>query len=269
MKMMANHTELNVIDSGQGETALIFLHFWGGSSQTWNQVLAQLGDEYRCIRIDARGAGLSAAPVSGYSTHDHAEDTLAVIKALNLSRYIIIGHSMGGKAAQLIASTNPTGLQGVVLVASSPLVPMNLGDEQREMMRQAYASREAVNWTVENVLTADNITEEALEQLVQDATQMNPRAVNGWLDVGSKEDLHHVAASITAPVLIMAGELDKVDPVEVVKQHIAPAFPAAPVHILAGKGHLLPLEAPQQVAGLIKEFIQTRAILDSGKCINR
>lgn len=257
MKIIANGVELNITEYGQGETALVFLHFWGGSSLTWQGVMAGLSEDFRCVAIDARGAGASAAPASGYNTGDHADDVQAVIKTLELQRYILIGHSMGGKVAQLIASRRPQGLSGVVLVASSPLAPMSISDEQREMMRTAYASEEAARWTVENILTASPIATEAKQQLIQDALRMDPLAVSGWLDSSSKEDLHAVASAIRVPVVVVTGERDQVDPLTVVERQIAVHFPGAPLHILPGKGHLLPLEAASEVADIVRNFAAT------------
>jgi pimeloyl-ACP methyl ester carboxylesterase len=71
-----------------------------------------------------------------------ADDAQRVIKALNLPRFVLVGHSMGGKVAQLLASRHPTGLAGLVLVASSPPTPMNLTAEMKELMNDAYTSRE-------------------------------------------------------------------------------------------------------------------------------
>jgi pimeloyl-ACP methyl ester carboxylesterase len=104
MKISSDGVQLNIRDTGIGDTALVFQHFWGGSSMTWNDVISSLRERFRCIAIDARGAGSSAAPATGYSMEDHARDALNVVKSLELSRYVLVGHSMGGKAAQLLAS---------------------------------------------------------------------------------------------------------------------------------------------------------------------
>ncbi|CAM3867785.1 alpha/beta hydrolase [Rahnella bruchi] len=259
MKMLINGINLNVNDTQKGETALIFQHFWGGSSRTWDDVVARLRDTFRCITLDARGAGGSDAPAKGYRVQDHADDVRGVIAALGLKRYVLVGHSMGGKAAQLLASERPLGLEGLVLVASSPLSPMNFPQEQREQMKSTYASREAVIWTLENVLTGTPVATVQREQLIADALRMSPQAISGWTDTGMAEDLHHHAAQINVPVAIVAGELDRVDPIDVVKAHIIASYPSADVHFLAGFGHLLPVEAPEQVAAIVRDFVTKTA----------
>lgn len=255
MKMLINGIHLNVNDTQKGETTLIFQHFWGGSSRTWDSVVALLQDQFRCITLDARGAGESDTPAAGYRTEDHARDVLGVITALGLKRYFLVGHSMGGKAAQLLASTQPEGLAGLVLVASSPLSPMTFPAEQRDQMKSTYATREAVIWTLENVLTGSPLSDIDREQLIADALRLSPQAISGWIETGMAEDHHLKATQVSVPVAIMAGELDRVDPVDVVKTQIIARYPSAEVHFLADIGHLLPVEAPEQVAEIISNFV--------------
>ena len=256
MKISSNGIELNVNDTGTGDIALVFLHFWGGSSLTWNEVTSRLRDRFRCITIDARGAGDSQAPSRGYSTNDHARDALNVIETLALRRYVLIGHSMGGKAAQLLASQQPAGLVGLVLVASSPLSPMAIDDAMRAQMKAAYEDRAAVEWTLNNVLVGSPISAESRSQLVTDALRLSSAAKAGWVDIGTREDFRERAASINVPVTIVAGELDRVDPIAVVKAHILPHYPKAQVHFLPNVGHLLPAEAPEVIAGLIRSMAE-------------
>jgi pimeloyl-ACP methyl ester carboxylesterase len=266
MKIDHRGIELNVQDIGTGNTALVFLHHWGGSSRTWGAVIEQLSPRYRCIAVDARGAGGSDTPANGYGTADHAGDARAVIQALGLSRYLLVGHSMGGKASQLLASQRPTGLAGVALVASSPPSPMAIDEAQRVQMKKAYASREAVEWTLDHVLLGSPVAPDVREMLIDDALCLRAPATSGWLDIGSREDFGAEVAKVDVPVLILAGELDRVDPPEVVRQHIVPRHPAAALHFLPGKGHLLPVEAPAEVAERIDDFAQT---LDAARAATR
>jgi len=260
MKIASHGVQLNVNDTGTGARSstptLVFQHFWGGSSLTWSEVISHLRDRFRCVAIDARGAGASAAPASGYSMEDHADDAFHVIESLGLTRYVLVGHSMGGKAAQLLASRRPPGLLGLALVASSPLSPMAIDEAQRRQMRTAYANRGAVEWTLDQVLLGSPVAAASREQLIADALRLSPEATAGWLDVGSREDFAAKASSIDVPVAIVVGERDRVDPVAVVESHIRPHYPRALVRYLPDKGHLLPVEASQEVAADIQLFIQ-------------
>jgi pimeloyl-ACP methyl ester carboxylesterase len=55
MRIAANGIQINVRDQGRGEPSLVFLHYWGGSSRTWDEVIARLADQHRSIALDHRG----------------------------------------------------------------------------------------------------------------------------------------------------------------------------------------------------------------------
>ncbi|ADU71754.1 alpha/beta fold hydrolase [Pantoea sp. At-9b] len=254
MKIDSKGVQLHVTDSGNGDIALVFMHFWGGSSATWSSVISLLSDDFRCVAIDARGSGQSEVATQGYRTADHADDVYAVIQALGLKRVILVGHSMGGKTAQLLASRQHQEVIALALVASAPLAPMNFTEEQRSQMRAAYHSRESILWTLENVLTAGELTAQQREKLVADALRVSDNAADGWVFTASREDLRPAAEHLDLPIIILAGEQDKVDPPAVVAHAIAALYPWADVHIIPGKGHLLPVEAPQTVANTLSAF---------------
>jgi 3-oxoadipate enol-lactonase len=109
MKVRAGNISLEVEEQGTGEPALVFLHYWGGSRRTWTKVMDGLKNNYRCVAYDQRGWGGSDAPAEGYALADLAEDALSLIAAMGLRRYVLVGHSMGGKVAQLVASRRGAG----------------------------------------------------------------------------------------------------------------------------------------------------------------
>ena len=98
---------IHVAENGAGEPALMFLHYWGGSSRTWRGVIDRLGGKPRCIALDQRGWGDSVAIDGRYDLRTMADDAEGVAGALGLSRYVLVGHSMGGKVAQIIAARRP------------------------------------------------------------------------------------------------------------------------------------------------------------------
>jgi pimeloyl-ACP methyl ester carboxylesterase len=254
MTVAVNGINLTVTQAGSGGDALVFLHFWGGSSREWSTVIEGLSSTYRCVAPDARGSGSSDAPASGYRIADLADDVQGVIAALNLKSYVLVGHSMGGKTAQVLAARRPEGLKGLALVASSPASPMQLDQAQRDQMKGAYASREAVNLVLDNVLTSSPISDEDREALVADALRLSPGAREGWIEVGTREDYSDELTKVAVPVVVIAGEEDRVDPLKVVKARIVPSFDNPETYFLRGKGHLLPIEAPRELVAILDKF---------------
>ncbi|MBB5357480.1 pimeloyl-ACP methyl ester carboxylesterase [Rhodanobacter sp. ANJX3] len=254
MMIVSNGIELHVEQRGAGSPAVVFLHYWGGSSRTWQHVVDPLAPDLRTIAIDQRGWGRSAAPASGYALADMANDALAVVEALDLERYILVGHSMGGKVAQLIASRRPRGLVGLALVAPAPPTPLNLPLEIREGMVRAYDSRESIIATLDQVLAPDGLDAEDRETVIADSLAGAAAAKEAWPLASSQEDIATAVAAIDVPVIVISGEHDRVDPPEGLRRELLPRIPQAELYVLPKVGHLSPLEAPDLVADLIRTF---------------
>ena len=254
MKVASNGLTINVEEKGKGDLTLVFLHYWGGLSQTWKHVTAKLTAKFHTVAIDHRGWGESDAPSNGYALADLAADAEGVIQALNLKRYVLVGHSMGGKVAQLIASRQPAGLVGLVLVAPSPPTPMVMPPEAREMMAGSYASRETVEAAIDNVLTAKALSSEDREQVIKDSLRGAAPAKVAWPRATSLEDTSRQVSAINVPTVVIAGELDKIDTVETLKKELLTRIPQAVLHVVPGTGHLSMLESPEEVARLIGDF---------------
>lgn len=127
--------KLIVEETGAGDLALIFLHYWGGSARTWRPVIACLPASTRNIVLNQRGWGGSVATDGRYDLDALADDVLAVTEALGVRRFILVGHSMGGKIAQIVAGRRPDGLEGLVLVAPAPPTPMEVPEDPRRNAR--------------------------------------------------------------------------------------------------------------------------------------
>ncbi|PMS21653.1 DUF4440 domain-containing protein [Trinickia dabaoshanensis] len=259
MNIESNGVRIHVRDTGDGEPALVFLHYWGGSSRTWRLVIDELSSRYRAVAYDHRGWGESQAPAQGYAIGDLADDAQAVIAALGLSRYVLVGHSMGGKVAQCVAARRPQGLAGVVLVAPSPPLPMAIGNDQRAAMAHAYDSRESIEAVLDNVLTAGPLASALREQVIQDSLRGAPQAKAAWPQSAMREDISESVKNIDVPVLVIAGEHDRVDTPDTLRSALLPYLAHGQMQVLPGVGHLSPLEAPSALASSIDRFVQALA----------
>ena len=84
----------------EGSKTIVFLHGWPLNHKQFEyqfDVLPAMG--YRCIGIDWRGFGKSDKPISGYNYNRLADDIRAVVDALQLDNFTLIGHSTGGAIA--------------------------------------------------------------------------------------------------------------------------------------------------------------------------
>lgn len=262
MKVRSITTEavtLHIEEEGTGAPALVFLHYWGGSARTWTPVMDRLASANRCVAIDQRGWGRSDAPVSGYAIRDLADDALGVVAALQLDDYVLVGHSMGGKVAQVVAGDRPAGLRGVVLVGPAPAAPAApMPDEARNQLLSAYLTRDSVLQTLDAVLSHRPLGPELREQVVSDSMAGAPQARTAW-PTATTEDVSSALTGVDVPVLVLGADHDVVEPISLLTEHVVPTIAGATLELVTDSGHLMPLEQPQQVADHITSFLGTLA----------
>lgn len=256
MRVEAGKLFLNVEEYGSGEPALVFLHYWGGSLRTWSKVIDGLKGSFRCVAYDQRGWGASDAPAEGYSISDLANDAAALMEAMGIEKYVLVGHSMGGKVAQLVALRKPDGLMGLVLVAPAPPTPVHFPEPMREQQVHAYDSRENVLQAIA-FLTARPPAAEIVEQIVEDSLRGSPGAKLAWPTKAIAEDISVEVARIAVPTLVLAGENDRLDSVEQHRREILPRISGSRLEVIAGSGHLSPIDEPEQLAATISRFVET------------
>lgn len=131
---------------------------------------------------------------------------------------------------------------------------MNVPLAVRQGMVNAYDSRESILATVQHVLAANPLQPGDLETIVQDSLQGAPAAKAAWPLKASQENISEQATMIRVPTLVISGEKDQVDPPAVLQHELITRIAHANMHILPGIGHLSPLEAPGDLAELIRDF---------------
>lgn len=249
-----NNTRLNVLEAGSGQPALVLLHYFGGSAKEWKPVVDRLSDAHHCVAIDMRGHGDSDAPPTGYSVASMADDVLGVIETLNLTDFGLVGHSMSGKVALSLASRQPVGLRALVLVSPSPPLPEPIPDADRQDMLDTHGQRAAAEKTFDTI-TAKPLPEGTKEQIIADNLRTAEVAWRAWLIEGSREDSSAQMANIDVPVSIISGMDDKAIAPDVQPNMTLPYVPNATFDTVAGAGHLLPYEVPDELTNFIRERV--------------
>lgn len=240
-------------DRGKGGATFLFLHYWGGSTRTWADVIAGLETSARCVALDARGWGRSEALDGRYDLDAMADDVEDVAAALGLGLYVLVGHSMGGKVAQIVAARVVSRVAGLVLVAPAPPGPMPVPAEGRAAMLASYQSREGVEQAIA-VLSGRPLNDARREQIIADTLAGAPAAKREWTERGMIAIVSSQLRDFTGPVRVVVGELDRVERPDALRAAFASALPQAVVTTVPGAGHLLPIEGPSAVVSACREF---------------
>lgn len=235
--------------------ALIFLHFWGGSSRTFSKVIKHLSSTYKTFAIDFRGWGASTGPAepTSYSISQLADDVQTVITMLPIGDFVVVGHSMGGKVAQLLATRGVQCLKGLVLVAPAPAGALVLPEDMREGQVHAYDNEITAERAVRGVLSA-NLSDDDVKKLVEDIQLGNEGAKHAWPAYGMAEDYSKEISKIRVPVRVVAGALDKVETVERLRGEVVEKIAGATLIIVQDSGHMLPMESPMSLSKNIDSF---------------
>src|SRR3546814_121694 len=123
-----NGVKIHYARTGGAKPPLVLLHGLTGNGACWTPLARAFEHEYDVLMPDARGHGNSSAPLHGYRYEDHASDVIGLIRALRLDMPILLGHSMGGMTAAVVASKAAKATRGVVLVDPTFLSPQHQRD---------------------------------------------------------------------------------------------------------------------------------------------
>jgi pimeloyl-ACP methyl ester carboxylesterase len=118
---------------GKGDTALVFLHGWGGDREYWKNQLADFAGDYRIVALDQAGHGESRTDRKDSTVSALAGDVETIVKDLGLKRVILVGHSMGGPVALAAAKRLPGTVVAVIgvdtLHNAESKIPAELADK--------------------------------------------------------------------------------------------------------------------------------------------
>ncbi len=263
MRLKINGTILNVFEAGvenynKTRPTLVFLHYFGGSSGAWTEVIEELAKNFHCVAPDLRGFGASDALPENYAVKDYADDAADLISTLTIENFVLIGHSMGGKIALAFAARNPKGLRSLILLAPSPPSPEPIKADERAKLLVSHGNRCVATEMVCRA-AGGKLSGEVFERSINDNLRSSDAAWKAWLESGSREDISSEVGRINVPVLVAAGEKDEVMTAKLLKREVARRIEGARLLVVPEVKHLLPLETPAIVADLIREDCENRA----------
>ncbi|TIS88001.1 alpha/beta fold hydrolase [Mesorhizobium sp.] len=252
-------SSLYVAERGVGPKTVVFLHGLGGCHDVWGEVISALAPNIRTLAYDLPGHGLSLDfPASG-SARTAARAVLADLAARRMKRLHLVGHSMGGAVATLMALTEPEKVASLTLLA-----PGGFGMEINGPLLRRYAAA-ADKGEIRACLAAMSGPQGLPpERIVDVFGEMRKRP-------GQLHKLVEIAAAMTRndrQGVIPREQLDTLDmPVMVVWGTDDAVLPFAQadglpahfhLHHVLEAGHMLVEEAPDLIAEIVRRNINRR-----------
>jgi 3-oxoadipate enol-lactonase len=247
------------LDGPEEAPVLMLHHSLATSGMIWEELNIALAQYYRVLRFDARGHGLSDAPVGPYSFEQLVGDATGLMEALNIEKAYHVGLSMGGMVSQCLGFMAPERVAGLILVSTTSDLP----EEARSAWDKRLASvRSAgieplVEATIKRWFTKD-FRDGGDSVIGETADLIRNTPVEGYCGWGAAiRDIHLTPrlGEITAPTLGMVGANDPGTPVAM-SQTIQQAIPGAKLQVFENVSHMLPLQQPDRFIESLIDFIE-------------
>lgn len=255
---------LHAETTGRGPE-LVLLHGWGLHSGVWAPLLPALAERHRVTCIDLPGHGCSDAAVDGFDLADAA----AAVAALAPAGAAWLGWSLGGQVA-LAAALAGTDIGRLVLVATTPrfLVAPDWPCAMAPATLAGFATALAGDHhrTLRDFLTLQLRGDRQAARLLGELRAVlaarpdpQPAALAAGLDILATTDLRAALPGLRRPVLVVAGERDRLTPAEAGRR-MAAGLPDARFLGLPGAAHAPFLSHPAAFLDAIGPFLRGREI---------
>ena len=246
---------------------VVLLHGITGHARVWDHLAERLAPRHRVLALDQRGHGDSdPAPDDDYRVGTMADDVAAFVGSLRLDRFALLGHSMGGRIAIKYAADHAARLERLVIVDIGPDINLAGLQRVRDMMANAPERIESEEWAVEYIRRANPLQDvDMLRERVRHGLRRAPDGELTWkyakglrdmMREGRRDavDLWEPLPRIPCPTLIVRGAESDILSAEVAKK-MAERLPDGRVVEIAGAGHTVPADRPEEFVRQIRAFL--------------
>jgi 3-oxoadipate enol-lactonase len=252
----ANGVDLYYETHGTGEPVLL-VHGLGSSTLDWAPQIAALAPRFHVIAFDVRGHGRSGKPRQRYCVRLFAEDTAALIRALNVGSVHVVGISMGGMIAFQLAVTAPELVRSLTIVNSGPAMPVRTLAQRMMIWTRIGIVRLRGMRKMGEVLASQLLPKPehaALRaQFIERWAANDPTAYLAALDGLINWDVTDALGRIDCPVLVLSADHDYT-PVAF-KQAYTAMMRRAELVVIEDSRHMLPIERPEPFNAALLAFL--------------
>jgi pimeloyl-ACP methyl ester carboxylesterase len=254
--------KLSVLDFGGEGPPVLFLHGLAGHAGEWAETASWLTEHHHVLGLDTRGHGRSERFPGDVSADAQVADVAFIIEKLALESAILVGQSMGGLTALMVAARHPERVRALVLVEAAPSdgddpeeaaryiadalrswpVPFPSQKVAAEFFRDRFGDGAALPW-------ADGLEERADGWRPRFDVEVMGRMLGEMLKSSSWADWQ----ALSCPVLVVRAEHGDIEDQAV--SEMAVRLPGAKIIDLPEARHDLHLDRPQEWRGALSAFI--------------
>lgn len=263
-------------DTGDADLpTLLMVHGFSASLETWEPWVAELSGEYRMVRVDLPGHGMTQQPAGYRGAIEPFRDAVEAFTAAHgLDRFTIIGSSMGGNVAWEYALTRPEQIEALVLVAAGgwpetreevaeepPVFTLLRNPVLGPALRDIDTTRLVRQGLEASFVNIDLVTDEMVSRYVDFSRAPGHRQILLDITLGFRSrnfaTNERLAPLADIPVLILHGTPDRLVPVEHGRA-FAEAIPGSEIVVWDDVGHVVQEDDPPRTAAALRSFLQTR-----------
>jgi 3-oxoadipate enol-lactonase len=245
-------------DEGAREKpAFLFANSLGSDLRIWDDVAAHLVDDFRVVRYDFRGHGLTEAAKPPYSADDLARDLVGLLDALEIRQAIVCGISVGGIIAQNLALSHADRVRALVLCDTGARIGSVESWRQRIDKVRNEGVDSLVGMTMERWFSA-GFRERRTADVRGYSTMLRQSSVEGYAGVCAAlrdTDFRQSITRVKIPTLVLCGAEDIATPPELGRE-LAGLIPGAQFSLIEKAAHLPCIEQPEAVAQRMIQFFR-------------
>ncbi len=265
--VVRDDVKLHHLDWGnEGQHPIVLVHGSRLHAHVWNNFSSRFKDRFHIVAVDQRGHGDSGwCARSRYDLEDFYQDLRAVVEARGLTRFTLIGHSLGGRVSMLYASRHHQELERLVLVDITPGRPAAAAGADIARVTETPGPRDFESEAQAKAYLG-KLLSRAPAHLIEESVRYGMRQTTGgrytWKydpamlrRTPANLDLWEMVKSIPTPTLLQYGSHSNIVSTELAER-LKQTMPQCTVERIENAGHALFTDQPDAFAASVERFLK-------------